>query len=60
MPAAEFTELLGVDYPGYGAFVDGNLSGRLPQPALRGSARCAVLYRDSKPSDIVYWGLTAG
>jgi len=40
-------------------FVDGYADDSLPHPDSRGSARCAVLYRDEKPSEIVYWGITA-
>lgn len=60
MPAGEFRELLGIfRRPAFADFVDGYADGKLPMPAARGSARCAVLYRDEKPSEIVYWGLTA-
>ena len=59
MPAEEFGALLGVEYPTYRDFMDGYLAGRLPQPESQGSARCAVIYRDSEPSEVVYWGLTA-
>lgn len=60
MGAGEFRGLLGIARrPGYADFVDGYVAGRLPNPQSAGSARCAVLYRDEKPSQIVYWGLTA-
>jgi hypothetical protein len=45
--------------PTYADFVDGYAMDKLPNPRSRGSARCAVLYQDEKPSQIVYWGLTA-
>ena len=60
MPPGEFRELLGlVRRPTYADFVDGYADDKLPHPDSRGSARCAVLYRDEKPSEIVYWGITA-
>jgi hypothetical protein len=60
MGAGEFRGLLGVwRRPTYADFVEGYATDKLPNPDSRGSARCAVLYRDEKPSQIVYWGLTA-
>lgn len=60
MGAGELRSQLGVARrPTYADFVDGYAMDRLPNPESRGSARCAVLYRDEEPSLIVYWGLTA-
>lgn len=60
MGAGEFRSLLGIARrPTYADFVDGYAMDKLPNPDSRGSARCAVLYRDEKPSQMIYWGLTA-
>ena len=59
MSALKFRSLLGVRFPTYADFLDGYLDERLPQPDSRASARCAVLYRNGEPSEIMYWGLTA-
>lgn len=60
MPAAAFRTAIGVwRRPEYSDFVEAYANDRLPQPQARGSARCAVVYRDGKPCEIVYWGLTA-
>ena len=60
MGAGEFRELLGIwRRPIYADFVEGYATGKLPNPQSRGSARCAVLYQDEKPNQVVYWGLTA-
>lgn len=59
MGPGEFRSRLGIARrPTYADFIDGYAMDKLPNPESRGSARCAVLYRDEKPSQIVYWGLT--
>lgn len=60
MAPGDFRTLLGIfRRPTYADFVDGYTDDKLPNPDARGSARCAVLYRDEKASEIIYWGLTA-
>lgn len=44
--------------PAYGEWIDALVSGRLEYPG-RACGRCTPLYRDEKPVEIGYWGVTA-
>lgn len=59
MSPEEFSSLLRVRSPTYGDFVDGYVEGRIDNYTGRGCARCAVVYKDGAPHEIVYWGCTA-